>query len=86
MRDGDWVYRRQPSITRSIAELGDTTPDGKPFLRPEIQLLYKSKRIRTKDEADFREALPALAPAARAWLARALATIDPAHVWLDRLR
>ena len=39
--DGDeWVYRRDPSIRRSIADLG-VVVDGVPFLAPEVARLYK---------------------------------------------
>ncbi|NVB83673.1 MAG: amino acid transporter, partial [Kofleriaceae bacterium] len=70
--DNRWTYRRDHRVSRSIEELGDRTGEGVPFLRPEIQLLYKSKRVRTKDEADFRVALPLLGDPARAWLRDAL--------------
>ncbi len=52
-RDEHWVYRRLPTITRPLGEVGLRTPDELPFLAPEMQLLYKSKAPRPKDEADF---------------------------------
>jgi len=41
-REEHWVYRRQQGITRPLGEVGLCTPDGLPFLAPEMQLLYKS--------------------------------------------
>lgn len=79
------VYRRDRRVSRAVSELGHTTPHGVPFLRPEIQLLYKSKGSRVKDEADFRAVLPLLGPAARTWLADALTTVDATHAWLASL-
>jgi hypothetical protein len=35
--DGDWVSRRNPRIRRPIAGIGHTSPDGIPYLAPEIQ-------------------------------------------------
>ena len=35
-RGDEWVYRRAPTITRPLAEVGATTPDGIPYLAPEI--------------------------------------------------
>lgn len=80
--DGRWLYRRDPRVSRAIEELGDRTRDGVPFVCPEIQLLFKSKTVRSKDEADFRVTLPLLDRAARAWLREALSIAAPAHRWL----
>ena len=76
--DDRWVYRRDPRISRPVREIGDRTAGGVPFLRPEIQLLYKSKAMRPKDEADLRAVLPRLDDGARAWLREAL---GPPHPW-----
>ena len=84
-REGDsWVYRRDARIRRPVASL-TWERDGVRHLAPEIQLLYKSKDRRPKDETDFREALPRLDGARRLWLADALRRTDPAHAWLPLL-
>lgn len=80
-----WVFRRTPAITRPLAEIGCVTADGISHLAPEIQLLYKAKGLRPKDEADFTEALPALDRKRRQWLSNALAETHPDHPWLERL-
>jgi hypothetical protein len=54
-------------------------------LAPEIQLLYKSKGLRPKDQADFETVLPALDAARRGWLRSAIAVLSPAHPWLMAL-
>src|SRR4051794_4598563 len=86
--DGDeWVYRRDDRIRRPVAELtGPVSSRGRRVLAPEVQLLYKSKGLRPKDEADFAAAHPALDSAQRSWLADALATVSPSHPWLAHLR
>ena len=56
-----------------------------PVLAPEIVLLYKAKRSRAIDEADFAACAPALQPDARAWLAGALAICAPEHPWRAEL-
>ncbi|HEY3749649.1 MAG TPA: hypothetical protein VGL80_10645 [Pseudonocardiaceae bacterium] len=48
-----WVSRRDPRLRRPLATVGRTSPDGIPYLAPEIQLFYKAARPRAKDEADF---------------------------------
>ncbi|PJN48692.1 hypothetical protein PAEVO_64200 [Paenibacillus sp. GM2FR] len=82
-----WVYRREPSIRRPLQDISLKTDQGIPFLKPEIQLLYKggSKNIREKDERDFRKVLPFLdRQAAAGWLAQALRTQFPdGHPWID---
>jgi hypothetical protein len=83
--DECWLFRRTPTIVRSVAAVGSATADGIPYLAPEIQLLYKAKGLRSKDEADFMQTLPALNQERRQWLRNALTTAHPHHPWLNRL-
>lgn len=78
---GEWVYRRHPAVRRPLRTVGLLSPDGIPFLSPEIQLLYKAKESRSKDEADFAGIFPLLTPAQRRWLAQALDAAHPGHPW-----
>jgi hypothetical protein len=82
---GTWICRRDPAIRRPYREVITATPDGIPYLVPEIALLFKAKHTRPKDEADFEGALPLLTPASRAWLSAALTRVHPGHPWLARL-
>ena len=84
-REEQWLFRRMPTISRSVATIGGTTPEGIPYLVPEIQLLHKARGLRPKDEADFRQTLPMLHRERRAWLRDALAQAHPQHPWLDHL-
>lgn len=84
-RAEEWISRRSSHILRPVAALGGVTADGIPYLAPEIQLLYKAKGRRPKDEADFVSALPALDRERRQWLRSALTTAHPHHPWLDLL-
>jgi hypothetical protein len=84
-RDEQWLFRRLPTISRPLATIGDRTPEGIPYLAPEIQLLYKARGLRPKDEADFLHALPELAQEQRAWLKDALTQVHPGHPWLERV-
>lgn len=84
-RDAWWVSQRSPQIVRPVAEIGVVTPDGIPYLAPEIQLLYKAKGHRPKDDADFMHALPALDGERRHWLRNTLTMVHPHHPWLDLL-
>lgn len=77
----DWVSRRDPAVRRPIAQLGRTAGPV-PYLAPEVQLYYKARARRPKDERDFAAVLPLLDPAARSWLATRLA---PDHPWRARL-
>jgi len=84
--DGEWVYRRDPTVRRRISLVGSVSGGGIPYVVPEIQLLYKAEQIRPKDEIDFAAVLPVLAPAQREWLARAIHTCHgDSHPWLSRL-
>ncbi len=84
-RDGDdWVFRRDAAVRLPAAEL-TWERDGVRYIRPEVQLLYKAKGQRPKDEADFAEVAPLLGPAERRWLREQLERLHPGHAWLGRL-
>jgi hypothetical protein len=82
----EWVFRRNPAIRRRLTDVLRTDARGLVYLAPEVQLLYKAKEGRARDEADFRAALPALSRDARRWLAAALAVVHPGHPWQGPLR
>ncbi len=63
-----WVYRRDPMITRTWEEAVFHTPDAVPYLAPDLQLLFKSKATRPKDDEDAAQVIPELAAEARAFL------------------
>src|SRR5450432_298856 len=70
--DGQWLFRRDARLRRPLAMVGDRTLTDIPYLAPEIQLLYKAKTPRPKDEADFAGTLPYLDHERRQWLAQSL--------------
>ena len=78
-----WHSRRDRRISRPIDDIGWVTAGGIPCLRPEIQLFYKSRGRRPKDEADLATALPLLDAVAIRWLHEAIQlTADRNHPWL----
>lgn len=81
----EWVSRRNSRIRRPAAALGLTTADGTPYLAPEIQLFYKAKGPRRKDQIDFTVTLPHLSTGQRRWLHGAIADTYGAHPWLQQL-
>jgi hypothetical protein len=84
---GDWVSRRDQRVRRPVTSLGSATADGIPYLAPEIQLFYKARSRRPKDEVDFDVALPILTQSQQQWLADALRLAHGAdHPWLARIR
>lgn len=76
--DERWVYRRDPSVQVPWDVAVLRTGDGVPYLAPELQLLYKSHRVRPKDDIDAAEVIPGLDASRREFLAKALA---PGHPW-----
>jgi hypothetical protein len=83
--DQDWVSRRDPRVRRPIDTLGLISADGIPYLAPEVQLFYKAKEPRPKDEADLDAALPTLSDNQRHWLVHAITQAYGPHPWADRL-
>ncbi len=83
--DGDereWRYRRDPGVRRDWDDAVLHSADAVPYLAPEIQLLFKSKGLRAKDDLDAETVIPLLAPERRRWLRDHL----PAdHPWLGIL-
>jgi len=87
--DGDqWVFKRDPTIHRSLRSIGRRTAAGVFYLVPEIQLLYKAKpETLEKDEADFQVALPLMEEAASVWLLECLEKRFPdGHAWIEQLK
>lgn len=82
----EWRYRRQPTIVRPLDTLGLTTAEGLQYLAPEVQLLYKSRALRPKDEADFALVFPLLGAERARWLLAALGEVAPDHHWVPALR
>jgi len=85
--DGDaWVYRRLPTIRMPLARAVRHTAAGIPYLTPEIQLLYKARRPRARDQDDFEGVLERLGADELVWLYDALSGVDPEQPWLTKLR
>jgi len=85
-RDGaDWVYRRDPEVRRPLDQVVLRDGRGIPYLAPDVQLLFKSKGRRPRDEQDLDAVLPRLDAARREWLGAQLRRADPAHPWIARL-
>jgi len=80
-----WICRRDQRIRLPYEQIIVTSPDGVPYLVPEIVLLFKAKHDRAKDDADFAGVLALLSPTRRAWLAAALARVHPGHRWIKAL-
>jgi len=79
---GEWLFRRDPAIRRAKDAILWHAEDGMAVLRPEVQLLYKAKDVRDRDQSDFDAAVPFLDSGDAAWLAGALAAVHPGHPWL----
>lgn len=90
IENGIWKYRREPSIVQAMERVAMKTPEGIPFLAPEVVLLFKSQNTshkeRDKDGTDFEAVVSHLEPVRRAWLRWALYATAPEHPWLDALR
>jgi hypothetical protein len=73
-----WIYRRDPTVQVRWESAVLRTPDGVPYLAPDLQLMFKSKNMRPKDDIDAEEVIPAFDDQQRDFLRRSL---DPAHPW-----
>jgi hypothetical protein len=85
VHDGVWRSRRDPRVMRPLEDVFLRSASGIPIVAPEVQLLYKAKHRRDKDEHDFRTARPLLSARQRAWLKEALEIAHPEDPWLAEL-
>ncbi|WP_435358111.1 nucleotidyltransferase domain-containing protein [Haloarchaeobius sp. DFWS5] len=83
--DGEWIFRRDPRVTRSLDDFVQVSETGIPHLAPEIVLLYKLPIFGPHDEADFQRVAPEVAPEQRDWLRDSIQSVDPGHHWLSSL-
>ncbi|MEV8095276.1 amino acid transporter [Kitasatospora sp. NPDC085879] len=81
----EWVSRRNSGVRRAIDQVGAVSAEGIPYLTPEVQLFYKAKQPRPKDEQDFATTLPTLGDDQRRWLVGAITQAYGPHPWNDRL-
>lgn len=82
-----WVYHRgRGTIRKPLDEITLRSPDGLPYLAPEIVLLFKSRGGRPKDNDDFADVAELLDPERRRWLFDRIAPRYPEHPWLPDLR
>ena len=68
IRDGVLHFRRDLSVTMPLEEAFRVTPEGIPYVAPHLQLLYKTKGRRPRDDADFVAAVPMLSEEEIVWL------------------
>jgi hypothetical protein len=78
----EWIYRRDASVKRPWETAVLRTRSGVPYLAPELQLLFKSKDLRSKDHADAERVIPTLDHRERAFLAVHLVADHPWHRFL----
>ena len=88
LADGDrslWRFRRDPDVSLSGDQLIRCSPSGVPYCTPEVQMLYKSKMARPKDDADMARVLHLMTPSQRRWLVDAIERSDSDHPWIPLL-
>ena len=85
--DGDdWVSRRDNRIRLPLPAITHTSDSGIPYLKPHVQLYYKAKNPRNKDQIDFNALMESNAELDLAWLRAAITcSYGATHPWLERL-
>ena len=82
----DWVSRRSQQIRLPIKEITRITATGVPYLAPHVQLFYKAKNLREKDEVDFAAVIDSGITIDTVWLHDAIVRVYGGHhPWLARL-
>lgn len=78
------VFRRDERLRWPLGQ-ATWVKDGVRYLAPEVQLLFKSRGQREKDERDFEDCLPLMDAGQKRWLRETLEMTAPGHGWLGRL-
>jgi hypothetical protein len=81
----DWISRRHEGLARPVSQAIFISAIGVPALAPEIQLLFKAKYNRQKDQLDFEKAITRFNEVQRKWLATALKQYHAGHPWIATL-
>lgn len=83
--DNEWIYRRNPNIRGPRKSFGWRTENGINVVNPEIQLLYKAKARRPKDDVDFNNCLSFLGEQKSSWLRKAIEMdFGLNHAWISK--
>ena len=82
MENGQWIFRREGSISFPESSLFLESNVGVPYLHPAVVLLYKAKNAREKDHADFYAVKDLLKIEDKEWLRQALCVHVPEHKWI----
>lgn len=83
--DDEVIFRRDPSIRMPLHDFIRTDSEGRQYVAPEWQLLFKSKEGREKDEQDFESFMSHCREQQRGWLLAALKTNNPTSKWIAML-
>lgn len=84
----EWVFTPDPRVRLPLVALGLETPDGIPYVRPEVVLLYQASHAGddARRDADLAAVAPRLTTTGRGWLRDALESVAPDHRWISQLR
>jgi hypothetical protein len=80
--DREWVYRRDPTLSRPWDRAVLLTDSGIPYLAPDLQLLFKAKDTRPKDDLDSKLVIPELDQEQREFL---VGWLPGQHAWREML-
>lgn len=80
-RDEFWMYRRDNRITYPKKDLVVRTEQHN-CITPAVQLLYKSKALREKDQTDYENVIDQLSSEDFSWLSDSLRTVYGEHPWI----
>lgn len=81
----EWIYQHDESVRRPLAD-SLWEKDGIRYVKPEMALLSKARKLSERDEVDFGKALPLLDEEQKGWLRDHIrATLGNEHPWLERL-
>lgn len=81
----EWVYSRDERVRLPLIALGSQTPDGVPYIRPEVVLLYRAQDASAQDDTDVRDVADRLTNTGRKWLLDALNVAHSGHHWIGRI-
>ncbi|GIQ69690.1 hypothetical protein XYCOK13_25140 [Xylanibacillus composti] len=86
-RQGENVkFRKNREIWMNVSEFSHVDNQGRPYVDPAWQLLFKGLTSREQDEHDFYTFLPNMNEKQRTWLRKGLSIMKPDSKWMQDLK
>jgi len=83
--EGKVIFRKNRNIWMNESDFSLIDNQGRPYVNPVWQLLFKGINPRKEDDHDFNTYLPIMSDEQRVWLSNGLKLMKPESMWIKEL-